>query len=339
LDDADRTGWRSYHLFYHGDRDRLLLDLVRPLVSSLLAGGHVDRFFYVRFSLGGPHVRLRLRPLPGGAATMASEVAAATAAFFARQPSQASLDEAVIRRRNRLILARSPLENDEAVYPDNSLREVPFHPETDRYGGPRLFEHSLDFFVLSSVAALEFLEVHGDEPWPRRLPHVVRLLVRQAWGLARGGEELLRLLQAPIHSWGDSMAPAVARADQVFGRIGQDLIALLAAEVESLSPPAAAAPEVETARRLAWEIREAPEDVRWRIASSQLHMTANRLGIQGAEEVYLARLLWRSIEGLVEGVPDSWTGLRSSLAQSAEIPPHGRLRDLLAPALAKCSTR
>lgn len=324
------TGWRSFHLHYHGDRDLLLLELVRPLAASLLARGQIDRFFFVRFLLGGPHIRLRLRPRPDPAGTIGYDVAAAAEAFFASHPSQASLPEEEIRRRNRLVLARAPHEHDDAVYPDNSLREVPFRPETERYGGPDLLDHSLDFFTLSSVSALRFLEAHGGEPRPRQLSEAFRMLARQALGCARTPEELQHLLQAPVESWGEPMAPAADRADQLFDRHRQDLLGLLRAEVESL-----ASPETEAARRLAREIGDAGEDVRRRICTSQLHMTANRLGIEGAEEVYLARLLWRSARELAESAPDLWKRLGDLLAAGAGIEAgrNGRLRDLLDPAL------
>jgi hypothetical protein len=322
---AAGAAWRSYHLFYHGDRDRLLLELVRPLVSTLLADDDIDSFFFVRFALGGPHVRLRLRSLPARAETAAARVADRAAAFFARRPSLNPLDGEAIRRRNRLILARAPHERDDAVYPDNALRELPFRPEIDRYGGPQLLDFSLDFSALSSVAALRFLAAHGAEPRQQQIPVIFRLLVRQALGLARSCEELAILLRAPVESWGDSMAPAVARADQVFARRGQDLLRLLRTEIELLS----AAPETEAARRLAWEVRGAPEDRRRRIAESHLHMTANRLGIEGAEEVYLARLLWRSAQALAASLPEAWKSLGEALSQAE---PHGCLHDLLAPA-------
>src|SRR5215470_11537887 len=59
--------WLSFHLADRpGDRDQLLTERVRPTVSSLWQEGRLESFFFVRHTLGGPHLRLRIRPAPGG---------------------------------------------------------------------------------------------------------------------------------------------------------------------------------------------------------------------------------------------------------------------------------
>src|SRR5262249_1722010 len=140
---------------------------------------------FIRYELGGPHVRLRLRLRSEAAREQTGcRLATAAADFFARWPSPVPVDEEVIRTRNRSILATNPLEDDGSVYPDNSLRAFPFLPETERYGGPELLEHSLDFFALSSIETLSHLAEHGEKPRSQQLPAHFRLLARQAWGLS-----------------------------------------------------------------------------------------------------------------------------------------------------------
>ena len=80
--------------------------------------------------------------------------------FWKGTPSTKPLREEVIRNLSLSILASDPYENDASIYPDNSFQVVPFRPEIQRYGGPDRFRLSLDFFTLSSVAALEFLFRH-----------------------------------------------------------------------------------------------------------------------------------------------------------------------------------
>ena len=50
----------SYHVFYHGRLDQPLLQLVYPAVRELWLRGRCRRFFFIRYALGGPHLRLRL---------------------------------------------------------------------------------------------------------------------------------------------------------------------------------------------------------------------------------------------------------------------------------------
>lgn len=303
-------GWLSLHLFYHGDRDRLLLELLRPLVSKLLSTRQIDQFFFVRFALGGPHIRLRLHPLPGCAEEVTAEVEGAAAEFFARCPSTESLDEESIRRVNRSILATDPSEEDDLVCPDNTVRAFPFRPEVSRYGGPELLGASLEFFTISSVLCLRFLNDHGAEPWPRRSTRAFRILARLGLGLARDPEEFQTLVEYPVASWGKTLQPIVDEGDRVFERQREVFCRLLRVEIDALASPGW---EMQAAWRLALEIGQAPTPVRRSVATSQLHMTANRLGLGNPEEVYLGRALWRAAGAFAETEPELWKRLRAML--------------------------
>jgi hypothetical protein len=326
--------WHSYHFFYHGSRSRLITEAVRPAVGDLLARGHIDRFFFLRYNLGGPHVRLRLRGPQDLASTVREALAAAAEPFFARHPSTASIPDETIRRINRTILATDPMEKDDAVYPNHSLQELPFRPETERYGGPEWLDCSLDFFTFSSLEALRFLTGHAAAPRGQQMTAISRILIRQALGFAAAPEELFALLEYPMETWGGPLSDFVARGDAAFQRQRDSLRELLREEMErflSDSLPAAFAP----ARRFRWEIRTAGEKTLRLIASSQMHMTANRLGLANPEEVYLSRLLSRTARALADTDPGLWRNLERCLAErsmgSGSVAP---LPELLPPALA-----
>lgn len=54
--------WLYFKLYTgHKSADRLLTDVIRPMVSQLLGDGHIADFFFIRYSDPKPHVRLRLR--------------------------------------------------------------------------------------------------------------------------------------------------------------------------------------------------------------------------------------------------------------------------------------
>ncbi len=326
--------WHSYHMFYHGTRSRLIAEAVRPAVGDLLARGLVDRFFFIRYNLGGPHVRLRLRGPANAASTVWETLAAAAGSFFARQPSASTVPDETIRRINRTILATDPMERDDAVYPNHSLQELPFRPETERYGGPELLGCSLDFFMFSSLEVLRFLESHGAGPRGRQMTEISRVLIRQALGFAGDPGEIGSLLEYPMETWGDPLSDFVARGDMAFQRQRDALVALLRDEVERFLSdplPAGFAP----ARRFRWEIRAASEKALSSIKSGQMHMTANRLGLSNPEEVYLSRLLSRAARGLAEAEPGLWRDLERCLAERSGDPGGaGSLPALLPPALA-----
>jgi hypothetical protein len=333
-----RPDWLSYHFFYHRDRNLLLTDLVTPLVAALLSEGQIDHFFFVRYSLGGPHVRLRLRPMQGGKRGMQALRATAEAAadrFFRLCPSSVSLSQEEMERTNLSLLANDPNEQDQSVYPDNSARSFPFRPETDRYGGPELLDHSIDFFALSSVCVLVFLTSQGKDYDKRKLPFAFRFLARQALGFARDEQELLALAGYAETIWGKSTAVILDRSDEIFARQRPTFIGLLRREIETLSVPSALHREIAAAQRLAWEIRGAGTKLRRQISTSQMHMAANRLGLTNVEEVYIGRMLEQTLQALLEDDTNLASYLRARLRDIAITPPAPgeSLRDLLGPTL------
>jgi hypothetical protein len=290
--------WRSGHLFDHGDRDLLLTGMVGPTAAALLGEGRIDRFFFLRFDLGGPHVRLRLRTFPEAdpEAGVERSVEAAAASFFSRRPAPRNIPTDVIRQRNQTILAEDPSEQEDAVHPDRRVLWRGWEPESDRYGGPALLPASLDFFAVSSARALALLAEQTGLPRSRRLPGQLRLLASQAWGMASSVAELESLLTWALPPAGHPLEPFVARGDRAFEKSRDGLVDLLRAEASG-----GASPEMlysEAARRFRHEIAAAPPDVRMRILKSQMHMTANRLGLSNPEEVHAGRLLQRAAEAL-----------------------------------------
>lgn len=305
--DGGLGAWRSYHLHYHADLDLLLAELVRPLVSELLGDGVADRFYFVRYGLGGPHLRLRLRwtaePAPAA-------VAAAAAEFFRRHPSRDSLPSEVVLRRNRPLLRIDPTaeEDDDRALPDNSLREAPPRFEIERYGGADRFVESLDLFALSSACVLLLLG-GGRERLSAglRLNRAFTTVGALAWGLAEDEGDFFDLAGYAEQFMGEPFAHCSAEADRVFERQAEPLVGLLrrslAAPADAGDPRAALA---EGGRRLAAELAGLAPDARWYVAASHLHMTLNRLGTLNAEEVYAGRLLWRAAGELRRRDAASW---------------------------------
>ncbi len=60
-------------------------------------------------------------------------------------------------------------------------------------------------------------------------------------------------------------------------------------------------------------------------------MTANRLGLRNVDEVYLSRILWRSVRAMASSQPARWAELQRLLARrsAARRAPRPRLRELV----------
>ncbi|HEX2202865.1 MAG TPA: lantibiotic dehydratase C-terminal domain-containing protein [Longimicrobium sp.] len=339
----DPGAWRAWHLFYHGDRDRLLSELVRPLAAALWAEGEATGFYAVRYGLGGPHVRLRLRPAPGRAGAVGERVVRAAEAFYSRAPSTAPMDDEAVRRLNRSIAPSDPLAAglEDVVHPDNSVLEAPVVFEVERYGGPARFGHALDFFALSSAATLRFLAAHAGDSAGRRLTHVFRLIAGVAWGLAEDGDDFTGLVGYAVRFFSATpLAGLSPHGDAAFERNRDAYVRCLRAELAALAagegidaPPSPRA-LAGAARALAREIALPGGDAgaEWRIRAGQLHMTANRLGLLNPDEFYLCHLLARAARALAEDDPAFWRDLWEAHAGR---PPAGPpLRDRVAPAMA-----
>jgi hypothetical protein len=314
-------GWRAYHLVCHGDRDRLLAQMVRPLAASLLRGGVISRFFFIRYAVGGPHVRFRVLPCPGREREAGERVHAAAAEFFARHPSPASLAPETIRERNRGVAASDPGEAQavDLVLPGDSVIESPVQLETERYGGPERLADSVALFTLSSIDALSWLD-EGEPTAARRLTEASRSLLRHAWSFAADPDEMVRLVGSAAGGAAGPLERFVGEGDAAFDRRPEPLVARVRSEMEALSGIAAST-EIpmrwaEGPRLLGATLRATPADVRLRIASSHAHMSANRLGITVAEEVYVSRMLWRAARALADAEPAFWSEAAARLASS-----------------------
>ncbi|HEV7507446.1 MAG TPA: lantibiotic dehydratase C-terminal domain-containing protein [Thermoanaerobaculia bacterium] len=330
--DSSLQPWLSYHLFYHGDRNLALEKFLWPEAAKLLSMGEIESLFFVRHELGGPHLRVRVR-IALGSSAVGDKLAAAATAFLAAHPSQESLAAEIIARNNQSILAWDPHENDDSIYPDNSFIAFPFRPEIERYGGVDLLQPSLAFFAISSLQAFKFTLSLGNASRSRQLAEAFRILARQALGLASDRDELLPLLGYAGGAWG--LAALHSEGDLAFEQQREKLSATLCVEADaSLSTPAI---ETESGRRLARRICSADTETRHRIKISQMHMTANRLGLTNPDEVYLSRMLWRACQALAESNPLLWDRLAESFSEpaAARVERSDRLEDLISQAFAQ----
>jgi len=279
--------WLSFHVSCPVDRDALLVEVVQPVAAGLWADGVADRFFFIRYPEGGEHIRLRLRVAADRDAQAAADRAlaglGARCAEFGRRRPGGAANPGVVPAR--------------------------FEPEVERYGGPRWLPCALAFFALSSLDALAYVARWRGEPRAVQLTEILTRLARQAAGSARTAAEL-RGLADHVVAWRPRMAPIVARADRMFEARGAELtgrireVLAAAAAVGATAAPGTAEAQVVHARGLAVAVDGLDGDARWRALSSQIHMTANRLGLNPPEESYLSALLCRCLDALGEELAD-----------------------------------
>lgn len=295
--ELEHRPWRAFHLVYYGDRERLLREVVAPVLREGWQEGRIGRSFWIRYHLGGPHIRLRLQVAADPDDGLGRSLRKRAASFFQAVPSVVTESPEEVRLRNQTLQANDPLAGD-VLYENHQVYEEEFLMEVERYGGTELLPHSLDFFGLSSLWALQELETHPEATFNRRVPALLRLFLRMALGFARNREQLVDLLSQPLISWGEAAPIIVQRADDQVLSQGPALARLVQAEIARADDPQDWTLPTLAGRALAKEVAKALPAVRRSIFTSHLHMAANRAGLSNAEEVYLGRMLVRTVESL-----------------------------------------
>ena len=150
-------------------------------------------------------------------------------------------------------------------------------------------------------------------------------LTRQAIGTARTVAEL-RGLADYVAEWRPRMAPILARADQMFERSGPELtrqireVFATAATAAATAPPGTPEAHVVHARGLAAALDGLEGEPRLRALGSQMHMTANRLGLNNPEESYLSGILCRCLDALGDQLADLMAGAHAAVTFPAGAP-------------------
>jgi thiopeptide-type bacteriocin biosynthesis protein len=291
--------WQSAHLHLRIDTRSALVDaflslVVGPFIAEGLRAKRIGPWFFVRYSEGGPHIRLRfrasshcleqhLRPLVEGMA--------ATAA--------ASGLEAIV----------------------SHVVWQPYERELERYGGTHAIRIAERFFCDSSRLALAVLQRSAGSARPYRLGQALVAMTCVTFVFLRSGSEVGSFAHHYSSNYLRTIVPSQAAAAEVRAHLNSararqsaslvdilpKLLALLHGEA-SLGGPfddyvhacRLTAARLETLARMdnfrcGVRAGEWQEVVSW-VLPSLVHMTSNRLGISILEEVYLATLLHGALD-------------------------------------------
>lgn len=171
--------WVSAHLFHQGDQDRLVLDLVAPVVAELRERALAGRWFYLRYWDGGPHLRLRvLARTEEAREEIRSVLTARCTGHLARSPSPDLVDQQAYVEQARRFGALEGVEPVERMYANNSVHFLPYTREHHRYGRGGSLEAVERHFGESSDLALRVL---GARPEPAQRETTVLTFLLLSW--------------------------------------------------------------------------------------------------------------------------------------------------------------
>lgn len=153
------SGWVGLHIHHQGDLDHLLVDGVAPLVKHLQHEGELERWFFLRYWDGGPHLRLRLLPRPSGEPGAVLPTARRFMDdWLTHNPSTARLDADEYSERAHILAAQEGFERPPLpLRPNDTVETVPYRPEHEVFGTGHALAAAERHFEESSVLALSVL--------------------------------------------------------------------------------------------------------------------------------------------------------------------------------------
>ena len=132
--------WISAHIFYSGNHDLMLQELIAPFVKNNL---HLlvehSPWFFIRYWERGDHVRLRLHHIESF--FLKEDLVHMAGDFFKCYPAQRNTQPDV----------------DSDLFPDNSVQFINYIPEVERYGNTRSLPWAESYFASSSALILKWL--------------------------------------------------------------------------------------------------------------------------------------------------------------------------------------
>ena len=148
--------WVSIHVFYQGDLDLLITEVLDGFQKSVCG---VPEYFFLRYWDGGPHVRFRFLAGPSATpATVRSAAERVIRSVFDRHPSAPTMSEATYVEQAVVLGKHEGVVPEERLAQNDSLEVREYRPETERYGVGGSLAAVEKHFVESSALALRLLQ-------------------------------------------------------------------------------------------------------------------------------------------------------------------------------------
>ncbi len=161
--------WIAVHVYYSSNNHPLLVDAVAPVVDSLRRDGLLASWFFIRYWMEGPHLRVRLKPRRmGDQQQVVDRLYSALDSFLADRPALYEMDERETSDLfKEMFLGEYDAEQWDELYgesgsmpmrPNNSYVLMRYEPEIGRYGGPSAIDVAERHFEASSDMVRELVE-------------------------------------------------------------------------------------------------------------------------------------------------------------------------------------
>lgn len=299
--------WLSAYLFFDGDiyshnGDRVILEVVDPIVQYSIQNGLIKRYFFVRYSERGTHIRFRMY-------------------------GQKDILETTIKPFIEDFVEKKfpiDLKIDEEKSGVKTVEWMDYEPEYERYAGIDAVKVAEDFFQFSSEFCIEQLKHIPDGEQSARFGKGIIGMVTL---LKVFFEEKNYALQF-IQNYGKNYLKGFAKEEHVkewvemfnggFEKQSEKLVEYIDTLWEALSEndqlPESIASFSDNVKNIKEQLKNLFDDGKiflyqnkidnWDLAlrsivPSYIHMTNNRLGISIRDESYLSHLITAALQKTV----------------------------------------
>ena len=204
--------WVSMHIFYSANPSRLLVNCIAPLVADLRAQQLISRWFFIRYWMGGPHVRLRLLPAEGvSEQTVKTAAETAIQGYLTRRPALFEMDPKLLKKHYRKMfeaeygreafLARYGEDGEVETYQSNTIHYIDYEAEYQRYAGPLGLDISERHFEVSSDIVLRITEETNVHARSIAMGRGIQLMLQLLYTLLADDESVCAFLSRYIEMW------------------------------------------------------------------------------------------------------------------------------------------
>lgn len=307
MSSPDGNIWLSVYIYSKGDiysqnGDRVILEIVDPVVQYSVQNGLIKRYFFIRYSEKGTHIRLRLY-------------------------GQKDILETTIKQFIKDFVEEKlhvDLRIDENKSGIKTVEWTDYEPEYERYGGNEAVKVAEDFFQFSSEFCIEQLKHIPDGEQSSRFGKGIIGMVTLLKVFFEEKNSALQLVQ----NYGKNYLKGFAKEEHLkewvemfnggFEKQSETLVDYIDALWEALSEndqlPESIASFSDNVKNIKEQLKNLFDDRKislyqnkienWdlvlrSIVPSYIHMTNNRLGISIRDESYLSHLINAALQKTV----------------------------------------
>ena len=176
--------WFAAYLFYPGDLDLMLSQLVAPFIKEFFPHERQDIcYFFIRYWENGSHIRLRINADNTLQEIFAEELKKRAHEFFIQYPG----------------LNHSSSFNKETLFADHYIRFAVYEPETERYGDQKSLPWAETHFFKSSDFILNW--INTKKPGASVLVQALRMHLILLFAMSCDIPRLIAICDFFIEGW------------------------------------------------------------------------------------------------------------------------------------------